>query len=70
MKSINLDIRAVVDALQGKRELNKSVGFAKDVHGTFYTVFIATDQDSGQPVWTKDEKRLRFNIRKSLNQGN
>lgn len=68
MKSINIDVPELVNALNGERDLNKPVGFGRDVHGTFFVAFIATDKETKQPVWTEDGKRVKINFRPSLRQ--
>ena len=69
MKSINIDVRKLVNAINTGENLNKPVGYAKDVHDTFYVAFIATDRETGAPIMTEDGNRYRLNLRRSRNQG-
>ena len=68
MRSINIDPQAFCNLLRGTHALNKPVGYCADQHGTVYTIFVATDKDSGAIKTSRDGKRIKFNIRKSLNQ--
>ncbi len=81
MKSTNISIRDLVDALAGHRDLNKPVGYARAAQGHFLVAFIAThgetDRDGkptapeliGQPIWTEDGDRVKLNWRLSNRQG-
>ena len=68
MKSINLDPNAFVGLLKGTHPVNKPLGFAADEHGTIYSLFVATDKETGRIVLSRDGKRIKLNLRKSLNQ--
>lgn len=65
MKSFNININDLCDSLNGHRGLNKPVGFGKNAQGSFVVGFIATDRESGLPVWTKDGQRVKINLRLS-----
>jgi len=75
MRSTNIDINDLMDALEGKRDIKKPVGYAKSVHGQFMVAFVATHPDDhkdrrlrGKPVWTEDGKRAKLNWRVSNRQ--
>ncbi len=80
MKSTNVSVRKLVAALNGKRGLNKPVGYAKSVHGQFLVGFIATyaktDMDGNptdpslinKPIWTDDGERVKINWKVSNRQ--
>lgn len=68
MKSINIDVNALVNALNTGEGLNKPVGHGKDVHGTFFVAFVATDKETKLPIMTQDGKRYKLNFRTSKRQ--
>lgn len=79
MKSVNLDVLAVVstlvaageitiaqlnEAINEKRGLNQPCGAAADFHGHFYTLFVATDkEDRNKVTRSKDGVRVKINLR-------
>ena len=79
MKSTNISIRDLVDALNGSRSLNNPVGYARSPHGQFLVAFIATHpklDEAGKPnpladtpVWVGDGERVKLNWRVSNRQG-
>lgn len=72
MKSTNISIRDLIDALKGNRNMNKPVGYARSTHGQFLIAFVATHPENhelaGQPVWTEDGQRVKLNWRVSKRQ--
>lgn len=65
MKSIYINPIKLNAVLNGGVSLTSPVGFAYDVHNTGYTVFVATQRETGEVTWTERGTEVKFNLRKS-----
>ena len=72
MKSTNINLRTIINIVNGDTPSNKPVGYAKDVHGQFLVAFVATyppeHEKAGEPVWSDDGERVKLNWKPSRRQ--